>query len=683
MSHEDQDIEVPAAKLVRDELKQLGSDGPPPPGSHHVPLGELRGDITWQTIVSGLIVAVIMGASYPYMVLKLGFGPNVSVVAAFFGFLFLRLIDLALRRRTYNRWQNNLVEAAGTSAAQTAFMCVLLGAFDILTYNTAETGDPFTMRLSPLTSFLWLTAAATLGVLMAVPLRRHFVVDEKLPYVDGLATAETITVLDPPHDATAEIKRNALRAFWAVMGGVFLSGLLFALRADAKFTTLIPEGWEPHWQIAGGTGNESAVAGWSSIWNMIGGTPEKLVAIAGTGIVLANLGVGASYSLLSIGSGMLVGLRINISMMIGGILAWVIAPYLLIKYGVELRHVTTGDKGQEVATALFTDAPKRTEILFWVMWPATGMLVAGGLTALALRWRILIETFRSLRQAKIGSSEFPLSFVVPGIVVSAIALVIIQRELLGMPVWMTLAAIVLSVPLMLVGLRVLGETNWGPISALSNMMQGLFAAVAPGNIAANMVASGTAGTVATSSEMIMQDYKCGDMVGTKPRLLTIMQLLAIPVGAAAVSLMYPFLVDQYGITGDDAQLTSPISNKWAGFAQILKDGASALSPSAMYALAIFSILGVIFTVLESNAKLKKWVPSPTGIGIGILVPFAVVATMFIGGLIGWIWERTNKKQADLYMVPLGSGFIAGEAIVAVFAAIYFGVSERYTLYWPF
>ena len=33
------------------------------------------------------------------------------------------------------------------------------------------------------------------------------------------------------------------------------------------------------------------------------------------------------------------------------------------------------------------------------MWPATGMLVAGGLTALALRWRILVQTFQSLRNA--------------------------------------------------------------------------------------------------------------------------------------------------------------------------------------------------------------------------------------------------------------------------------------------
>ena len=62
-----------------------------------------------------------------------------------------------------------------------------------------------------------------------------------------------------------------------------------------------------------------------------------------------------------------------------------------------------------------------------------------------------------------------------------------------------------------------------------------------------MVASGTTGTIATSSEAIMQDYKCGEIIGTKPRNLTIMQLIAVPIGAAAVSWMYPALVNAFGI----------------------------------------------------------------------------------------------------------------------------------------
>jgi uncharacterized oligopeptide transporter (OPT) family protein len=214
------------------------------------------------------------------------------------------------------------------------------------------------------------------------------------------------------------------------------------------------------------------------------------------------------------------------------------------------------------------------------------------------------------------------------------------------------------------------------------MMQGLFAAVAPGNIGANMVASGTTGTIATSSEMIMQDYKCGHIIGTKPRLVTVMQLVAIPIGALAVSLIYPVLVNTFHLveTVDAAGnktppgLDSPVSQKWSGFAQILRAGPSALPSSALYMLVIFTVLGIVFTVLESNKKIKKWVPSPTGIGIGILVSFLVVFAMFIGGVVSALWEKIDRKSADSYMIPLGSGLIAGEALVAVIAAIYFGAT---------
>jgi uncharacterized oligopeptide transporter (OPT) family protein len=681
VSHDDPDLEVPAAKLLKDQLPARG-DGPPPAGATEVPLlersADLRGELTWQSMVAGLFVAAIMGMSYPYMVLKLGFGPNVSVVAAFFGFLFLKLLDVAGGSH-YNRWQNNLVEAAGTSAAQTAFMCVLLGAFDILRHNT---GGALGIELTPMMSFLWLTTACTLGVLLAVPLRRHFIVDEKLPFVDGIAAAETILVMDPPRDATEDIKRNALRAFKAVMWGVALSGLLMLFREDAKLV--------PHMQHALGALSSGLARlvpnlpeGWDAPWAFFRTVTRELGPDGATaevvhGVILANLAVGASYSLLSVGSGMIIGLRITTSMLIGVVLAWVIAPYFLIRYGVPIHHLK---QGAEAAGKLMiaTDTPTRTEILFWVMWPATGILVCGGLTALALRWRILVETFRSLRTARIGSSELPLRFVLAGVAVSSVALCIVQATLLDMPVWMTIAAIVLSLPLMLVGLRVLGETNWGPISALSNMMQGVFAALAPGNVAANMIASGTTGTIATSSEAIMQDYRCGQIIGSRPRNIAIMQLLAVPIGAASVSWIYPRLVKAFLLfdatdpaTGKviKAQLTSPISNKWAGFAQILKDGVSALPPSALYALVIFSLLGVALTVVESNPRLRRYVPSPTGIGIGIIVPFSVVATMFLGGLGGYVWEKRFKTSADVYLLPLASGLIAGEALVAVFAAIF-------------
>src|SRR5688572_16722036 len=145
-------------------------------------------ELTPRAILCGLVVAAVMGASYPYMVLKLGFGPNVSVVAAFFGYL-----ALGIAFRNYTRWENNMVQTAGTAGAQTAFICVVL----------------------------------------AVPMRQHFVVDEKLTYADGVAAGETLIVLD----SRGGEARSAARALGF---GALASAILMLMTEDALVL-----GWFP------------------------------------------------------------------------------------------------------------------------------------------------------------------------------------------------------------------------------------------------------------------------------------------------------------------------------------------------------------------------------------------------------------------------------------------------------
>lgn len=554
------------------------------------------GEFTVRAVVCAMLVAAIIGGSYPYVVMKLGFGPNISVVSAFFGYLFLGIVF-----KDYNRWENNIVQTAGTSAGQTAFLCVLMAAFDMLHQDPSL---HFDMVLTPMQSFAWLTTAGLLGVLLAVPMRQHFVVDEKLSYADGIAAGETLIVLD---SRGAEAK-DATRSLSV---STVISGILMIFREDARVL--------------------------GDVWYRI---PEAL-ALGANGDKMA---FGIGWSLLSLGSGMLVGMRINLSMLVGTVISWYIMPPILLQHGI-------------------IDAMVRKKVLLWVMWPATGMMVAGGLTALFLRWKLLVKTFANLSGATIDSDDFPMSWVIGGSIFLSIALCVVQKISLGMPIWMTVVSIILSVPLMLVGLRVLGETNWGPISAMSNMMQAVFGLLAPGQIAANMVASGVTGSIATESEGLMQDYKTGEMIGSTPKYLTYAQLLAVPVGAAAVSYVYPLLRGMYGIGGEHG-LQSPISQKWAGFAQLLSKGLSALPAGALAALGVGVFLGILFTVLEST-KYKEWTPSPTGWGIGMLVPGSAIIPMFLGSVVEVIWKRAHKKSYDTHLTPVASGFIAGEALVAV------------------
>ena len=127
-----------------------------------IPKPEGAREFSIRAVIAGVVVACIMGASYPYVVLKLGFGPNVSVVAAFFGYLFLGILF-----RNFTRWENNIVQTAGTSAAQTAFMCISLAAFDLM---AQQPGLNFTFKPMWYESFLWLMFASLLGILLAVPL---------------------------------------------------------------------------------------------------------------------------------------------------------------------------------------------------------------------------------------------------------------------------------------------------------------------------------------------------------------------------------------------------------------------------------------------------------------------------------------------------------------------------------
>jgi uncharacterized oligopeptide transporter (OPT) family protein len=562
-------------------------------------------ELSARAIILGLVVALIIGSAYPYCVLKLGFGPNLSVVSAFLGFMTLVPLVFVLRRilpnvLDTNARENNVVQTMGTSAGQTAFMCVLLAAFDML--NTKGVLNP-PIHLGTAQIFFWLCSASLLGILLAVPMRRHYIDEENLTYADGLAAGETIVVLHEGRE-----KGTSAGPLLALVAGALASGSLMIV---TSFLKLFPDTW------------------------LLPG--------------MAPMNIGFNWSLLSFGSGLLVGFRICMAMAIGTAISWFILPSFLVSHGM-------------IAEATYPLT------LRWVMWPATGLMVAGGLTSLALKWNLIVKTFRGLKTSSVGEQrqrEFPMSWVVIGSLVMTVVICLVQYFSMGIPLWLSFIAILLSLPLMLVGLRVLGETNWGPISAMSNMMQAIFAFISPGNVPINMSSSGLTGTIAVTSEALMQDFKAGQLIRSNPRNLTIAQLLAAPVGSLATALVYPILRDQFGL--GPGGLSSPISVKWAGFAELLTRGLSALPPGCLVGLAIGIVVGIILTLLAE--KFEKHTPSPAAIGIGMLIPASVLMTFILGGFAQLIWARTSPASEESFRIPLASGLIAGEALLAVVLAL--------------
>ncbi|HBB97025.1 MAG TPA: hypothetical protein DC054_16735 [Blastocatellia bacterium] len=56
-------------------------------------------------------------------------------------------------------------------------------------------------------------------------------------------------------------------------------------------------------------------------------------------------------------------------------------------------------------------------------------------------------------------------------------------------------------------------------------------------------------------------------------------------------------------------------------------------------------------------------------GIGMLITAAVLLTFILGGVAQLIWSRVSPDTEKTYRIPLASGLICGEAIIAVVLAI--------------
>jgi uncharacterized oligopeptide transporter (OPT) family protein len=573
----------------------------PHQGPSPAPAPQKHLELTARAVAVAIVVAALMGAAEPVVVLKIGYGPNMSVVSAFLGFIAISLLGLVTGVRG-TRWENNLVQTAGTAAGSgVGFMAVVLAAIDML--NQRGLLD---LHLSGPQIFAWLAPSGLLGVLLAVPLRKHYIDQENLTFADGTAAGETLLVLDEgPRQAGPRV---------AALG---IGGAISAFFTIARQTL----GWIPE----------------TIAFTFI--TPHA-----------EALRVGAEVGVLSLGAGLLVGMRVTLSMGLGMVLAWIVAPEPLFRAGL-------------VPELTFNLVLQR-----WIMWPATGLMVAGGLAALALKWKVIAKTFRGLGAKDVDEGgDFPIKWVLWGAIACSIALAAVQKISLGFPIWLSFVSIGLSLILMLVGIRVLGETNWAPISAMANVMQAVFAVLAPGHVPINMIGSGMSGAVAANGEHLMQDYRAGKIVGSTNRNLTILQLVGVPVGALAVAVAYPLVCAKYGVGGDGG-LSSPISVKWAGFAELLSKGFGALPSSALYALLLALVIGVILTLLEANPRFGRYIPSPTAVGLGMLIPGFAVVPMVIGGVAQHLWKRFSPKTEDVYDTPLASGFITGEALVLLVLA---------------
>ena len=291
-------------------------------------------------IVVGTILGIIFGASSLYLVLKVGMTVCASIPVAVMSITLFRLFS-KFGFGTPTILENNIVQTAGSAGESIAFgLGVTMPAIMILGFDMEVTRVMLVAVLGGL-----------LGILMMIPLRRAFIVEQHglLKYPEGTAcaevlkaaaTKESLAAADKTHTTPdAEIVNEEVAAGGKVIFSGFGIGFLYqALMGAGKM--------------------------WKSDPEKVFGTPFKGASISAT-VEPALLGVGY-----------IIGPRIASLMCAGGVLAYLVLIPAIKFFG---EHVTGVVPPGTMPIADMTPDDVREA---YVLYIGAGAVGAGGIISL-------------------------------------------------------------------------------------------------------------------------------------------------------------------------------------------------------------------------------------------------------------------------------------------------------------
>jgi OPT family oligopeptide transporter len=616
--------------------------------------------LTVRAVVMGSILGFFLSFTNIYLGLKSGWFLGVAITACILSYAIWGVLLRAGAVRSPMTILETACMASTASSAGYATGNTLVSAIPAMLLLTVTEQNPEGVQLRWYVLAPWVLFLAGLGVVMAIPMKRNMINQERLKFPSGTAAAVTLQSLYS-QGQEAMVKARAL--LWSA-----LVGLAVPLLKDLEFLKKMgADGKLERHALLPGQSNlfDVGVTFTSKLYD------PKAQQWVEKALKPSDWLVRLDHSLVLVAAGAIVGLRTSASMVLGaGLLAFVIGP-MALGWGWEAPS-------GKMLTAATRAGSAWKEIGIWCGAP---LMVAYGLTAFAIQWRTILRALTGMRggaaeaegASEAAEIEVPTRWFVSGMSLAALGIVLIAWLAFGIPVHLGLLAVLMTFFLALVACRATGETDITPGGAMGKIMQLTYGVLMPQSTAANLMTAAITSGAGLASADLLNDLKTGYLLGANPRRQFVAQFLGIFTGTVASLLGYFLLVPNAKVLlgeGDKAPVfPAPGAQQWKAVAELFKVGLSNLHPMARYALVIGAVLGVTMALIEWLApKSKKFLPSATGLGLGLLLPFFSSLSMLIGALLARAFEAMSPRQAERFVIPVSSGLIAGESIIGVIVA---------------
>jgi putative OPT family oligopeptide transporter len=632
---------------------------PPPLVAPEVRLAE----ITVKGLILGALLSMILAAANAYIGLLVGLTVSASIPAAAVSMGVLRAF------KTTNILENNLVQTAASAGESlvagiifTIPALVIMGAWDGYKYWTlvaiAITGG-------------------VLGVAFTIPLRRALIIESRLKFPEGVATAEVLKtggietgegVVRDKNDAAGQGFRRLVQA--AGLGAVI---------------KMVESGF-----------------GW-----LAGGVAATRSAIGGRLLLTANVTLSPAL----VGVGYIVGLNIAVLVFLGGVIGTVVGVPL--NWAFNSANVMQA-AGIDVSTPWNELTRGEWVTLAGQAWQdcrriGVGAMIVGGVWSLISLAKPLMSgvkaSLAAYRASRAGNAiplertelDAPINFValtalggmIPVFFIFYYVLADYPGRLLISSV-MTLLMLVFgfifsSVAGYMAGL--VGSSN-NPISGVTiatvivsalillQLMgnQGLAATLGP--IAVIYLAGLICSAAAIAGDN-MQDLKCGHIVGATPWRQQIYQVIGVIAAAMVIPWVLRVLDAGRGIGRVVREGVVPLAAPQAALMESLATGIFGKGINWRFIFIGFGLavaLIVLDKIQESRGSSFRF--PVLAVAVGVYLPLGLSVPIFIGGVIAHLVGRKSRSAAaetrqarDNAGLLVASGLITGEALMGVVISV--------------
>jgi OPT family oligopeptide transporter len=624
--------------------------------------GDTLPQLTVRAVVMGSLLGGILSLTNLYIGLKTGWGFGVSITASILSYA----IWTGFYKAGFVRSQMNILETncmkATSSAAGYSTGGTLISAYAAYMLLNVKTDHP---TLSIPILMAWVFFIAVLGITMAIPMKRQMINIEQLRFPSGIACAETLKIL------YSQGQKGARAAKALVYSGI-IAGIL---KYWEEGFGLIHFGKEVKGKYPFDLGDYSmgALQDWFN--GKLFGLINKLQDIFPVWFIQDTFKdwkdrtVYFGLDMMLLAAGALVGMKVSLSMFIGGTLCWMVFVPMMQHYG-PIPHSPIAYR----------------DIIQWPLWGGVACMVTSGLLSFALQWKSILKAFSNIgkiffksdsnKKSAVDAIESPMSWFMAGQLIPLVALAWLSHHSFNIPWWQSILAVLLTFFLSLVACRITGETDTTPIGAMGKVMQLIFGALNPNlspvpnpalqNI--NLMAANITAGAAGSSADLLTDLKTGYLLGANPRKQFLAQFLGIFTGTLVTVLCFHVLVPNVSILGSE-KFPAPSAMTWKAVAEAMSEGISNLHPAKIWLIAIGGLVGIILPLLgKFFPKMNKWLPSAAGLGLSWTFNWTYSLMFFLGAVIGYYVEKKNPKVAEEFTFPVASGIIAGAALMGVFVA---------------